>query len=193
MGSLSKEIQYATQNTACNLQGMCPHQEPDWGVKATWYLYTVMGLSIPMASMTSTHSPGSGNSATVWNACNWRQKMHNVKSLILRNEKNLTIKKLIHLVFMTGKGWISLYKMKSLRAHKSKSFSMHKTHKKVQTSIFETGLFVASHQYRVKFWLACKLTNRTNTFGQSVDIPGLKVLHWKMYFTGHSYHFHSLP
>jgi hypothetical protein len=152
-----------------------------------------MGLSIPMASMTSIPSPGSGNIATVWNACNWRQKMHNIKSLILSNEKNLTIKKLIHLVFITGKGWISLYQTKSLRAHKSKSFSMHKTHKKVQTSIFETGFFVASHRYWVKFWLAWKLTDRRNTFGQSVVIPVLKVLHWKMHFTGHRYHFHSLP
>jgi hypothetical protein len=79
LGSLSKEIQYATQNTTRNLQGMCPNQEPDWRVKWTRYLYTVMGLSIPMASMTSIPSPGSGNNATVWNACNWRQKMHNIK------------------------------------------------------------------------------------------------------------------
>jgi hypothetical protein len=45
----------------------------------------------------------------------------------------------------------------------------------------------------MKFWLASKLIEQTNTFGQSVVIHVLKVLHWKMYFTGHSYHFHSLP
>ncbi len=97
------------------------------------------------------------------------------------------------LVFITGKGWISLYQVKSLRAGKLKPFAMHKTYKKLQNSIFETGFFVASHRYRVKFWLAWKLTHRTNTFGQSVVIPVFKVLHWKMHFTGHSYHFHSLP
>jgi hypothetical protein len=70
---------------------------------------------------------------------------------------------------------------------------MHKTHKKVQTSIFETGLFVASHRYQVKFWLAWKLTERRNTFGQSVVIPVLKVLNWKLHFTGQSYDFYSLP
>jgi hypothetical protein len=82
---------------------------------------------------------------------------------------------------------------KMFESSQIKFFSMHKTHKKVQTSIFETGFFVASHQYRVKFLLTWKLTDRTNTFGQSVVIPVLKVLHWKMHFTGHSYHFHSLP
>jgi hypothetical protein len=27
-------------------------------------------------------------------------------------------------------------------------------------------------------------------FGESVFLPVLKVLHWKMHFTGHGYHFH---